>query len=119
MLKIDLLCAIKYLSDDRRAKKLPNLMDLGVFLRGSDLSRRKTFTHKYDLYGKYKSITNDEVKAMLDECAREHLASSNGGFSLTKEGIAMVKENKPEAFINPYIKSKGFTLNYLFEYHKV
>ena len=70
MIKIELLCAIKYLSDDRRAKRLPTLTDLGVFLRGSDLSRRKTFTHKYHLYGKYKSITNEEIKGMLDECIK-------------------------------------------------
>lgn len=105
MLKIDLLCAIKYLSEDRRAKKLPNLADLGMFLRGSDLSRRKVFTHKYDLYGKYNSIANEEIKEKLDECVMERLVAVKGGYSLTQEGLAIVKEEKPEAFLNPYIKA--------------
>lgn len=104
MIKIDLLCAIKYLSGDRRAKKPPSLMDLGVFLRGSDFSRRKTFTHKYDLYGKYKSITNEEIKEILEKCIKEHLVSLKVGYSLTQEGIAIVKKERPDAFINPYIK---------------
>lgn len=121
MIKIELLCAIKYLSDDRRAKRLPTLTDLGVFLRGSDLSRRKTFTHKYDLYGKYKSITNEEIKGMLDECIKEHLVLSKGGYLLTKEGIAIVTKEKPDALINPYIKvneavERGETYQYIGQY---
>jgi len=121
MIKLELLCAIKYLSDDRRAKRLPTLMDLGVFLRGSDLSRRKTFTHKYDLYGRYKSITNEEIKGMLDECINEHLVLSKGGYSLTKEGVAIVTKEKPDALINPYIKvneavERGEAYQYIGQY---
>lgn len=104
MFKVDLLCAIKYLSDDRRAKKLPDLKDLGVFFRGSDLAKKKMFTHKYDLYGKYRVITNAEIKETLDECIKEGIVSSKGGYSLTAEGIAILKKEKPDAFINPYVK---------------
>ena len=103
--KLDLLCAIKYLSDDRRAKALPALSDIGIFLRGSDLSRRKAFTHKYDLYGKYEVITNDEVKAYLDELVKEKLIISKGGYSLTKDGLEVITEQKPDALENPYVKA--------------
>lgn len=102
--KLDLLCTIKYLSDDRRAKALPTLSDIAIFLRGSDLSRRKAFTHKYDLYGKYETITNDEVKSYLDELVNEKLILDKGGFSLTKDGTAVIAENRPKALDNPYAK---------------
>lgn len=102
---LDLLCAIKYLSDDRRAKALPTLTDIAIFVRGSDLSRRKAFTHKYDLYGKYETITNDEVKSSLDELVSEQLVRSKGVYSLTKEGTAVIAEHRPEALDNPYIKA--------------
>jgi len=104
-IRIDLLCTIKYLSDDRRAKALPALSDIAIFLRGSDLSRRKAFTHKYDIYGKYAEIKNEEVKALLDELAKEKLVLSKGGYSLTKEGTAVIAEQKPEALENPYVKT--------------
>ena len=103
--KLDLLCAIKYLSDDRRAKALPSLSDIGIFLRGSDLSRRKAFTHKYDLYGKYDVITNEEVKEYLDELIKDKLIISKGGYYLTKEGVAVIADLKPEALENPYVKT--------------
>ena len=103
--KLDLLCAIKYLSEDRRAKAHPALSDIGIFLRGSDLSRRKAFTHKYDLYGKYEVLSNDEVKAYLDELEKEKLIISKGGYSLTKEVVAVIADLKPEALENPYIKA--------------
>ena len=104
-IRIDLLCTIKYLSDDRRAKALPALSDIAIFLRGSDLSRRKAFTHKYDIYGKYAEIKNEEVKALLDELAKEKLVLSKGGYSLTKEGTTVIAEQKPEALENPYVKT--------------
>ena len=104
-IRIDLLCTIKYLSDDRRAKALPALSDIAIFLRGSDLSRRKAFTHKYDIYGKYAEIKNEEVKALLDELAKEKLVLSKGGYSLTKEGTAVIAEQKPETLENPYVKT--------------
>jgi len=104
-IKLNVLCTIKYLSNDRRAKALPSLLDIAIFLRGSDLSRRKAFTHKYDLYGKYEVITNEEVKAYLDELVNEKLITSKGGYSLTKEGTAVIAEQKPEALENPYVKT--------------
>ena len=104
-IKLDLLCTIKYLSDDRRAKALPTLSDIAIFLRGSDLSRRKAFTHKYDLYGKYADITNEEVKKYLDELVIEKLIVANGSYSHTKEGKRIIAENRPEALENPYIKT--------------
>ena len=103
--KLDLMCAIKYLSEDRRAKTLPALSDIAIFLRGSDLSRRKAFTHKYDLYGKYEHITNDEVKEQLDILVKDKLATFKGGYSLTKEGLQVIAEHKPEALSNPYVKA--------------
>ena len=106
-IKLDLLCAIKYLSDDRRAKALPTLADIAIFLRGSDLSRKKAFTHKYDLYGKYVGITNEKVKFLLNELIIEKLIMSNGGYSLTEDGIAVIAEYKPEALDNPYIKANA------------
>lgn len=102
--ELDVLCAIKYLSDDRRAKALPTLSDIAIFLRGSDLSRRKAFTHKYDLYGKYEAITNDEVKSCLDALVSEKLVRLKGGYSLAKEGTAIIAKKRPEALDNPYIK---------------
>lgn len=104
-IKLDLLCSIKYLSEDRRAKSLPTLSDISIFLRGSDLSRRKAFTHKYDLYGKYVTITNDEVKSGLDALVSEELVRLKGGYSLTREGTAIIAEQKPEALENPYVKT--------------
>ena len=106
-IKLDLLCAIKYLSDDRRAKALPTLADIAIFLRGSDLSRKKAFTHKYDLYGKYVDITNEKVKSLLDELIIEKLVMSKGGYSLTEDGTAVIAEYKPEALDNPYIKANA------------
>lgn len=103
--KLDLLCTIKYLSDDRRAKSLPTLSDIAIFLRGSDLSRRKTYMHKYDLYAKYEVITNEEVKKYLDELQAEKLILSKGGYTLTKEGISIITQYKPEALENPYVKA--------------
>lgn len=104
-IKLDLLCAIRYLSEDRRAKALPTLSDIAIFLRGSDLSRRKAFTHKYAIYGKYETITNEEVKFHIDELVCEKLTLAKGGYSLTKEGTAIIAEYKPEALENPYIKA--------------
>lgn len=119
--KLDLLCAIKYLSDDRRAKALPILSDISIFLRGSDLSRRKAFTHKYDLYGKYETITNDEVKSILDALVNEKLVHAKGGYSLTKEGTMVIAENRPEALDNPYAKvneavERGEAYQYIGQY---
>lgn len=104
-IKLDLLCTIKYLSDDRRAKALPSTSDIAIFLRGSDISRRKAFTHKYDLHGKYETITNDEVKYHLDDLVNNKLILAKGGYSLTKCGTDVIAGSKPEAFKNPYIKS--------------
>lgn len=106
-IKLDLLCAIKYLSDDRRAKNAPRVTDLGIFLRGSDTSRKKAFTHKYDLHGKYKSITNEEIQMILDECVKERLVLQNNGYILSKEGVSVIEKEKPEALLNPYMKGNA------------
>ncbi len=102
--KTDLICAVYYLSSDRRSKRLPTLTDIAVFLRGSDLSRKKIYTHKYDVYGQYVCITNDEVKKGLDDCVGEKLVACKKGYSLTGPGIDFLKQKKPEALVNPYIK---------------
>ena len=50
-----------------------------------------------------------------------HLVLSKGGYVLTKEGIAIVTKEKPDALINPYIKvnevvERGETYQYIGQY---
>ncbi len=99
-LQLDILCVIKYLTDDRRSRVLPSSTNIGIFLRASDQSKSKAFMHKYDIYGKYHNITNDEISELLEDLANKKYISSNN--SLTEKGLGIIAEKRPNAMKNPY-----------------
>ncbi len=110
-LQLDVACTIKYLSDDRRSNEAPSLINIGLFLRGTALSRKKHFMKKYDTYGKYPSISNEEIRTIVEQLNNEGFISRIKGLALTKNGISFLVENKPSAFNNPYVLENGAVAN--------
>ncbi len=117
-LQIDILCTIKYLADDRRSKALPSLSNIGIFLRGSAQSLKKSFMKKYDTYGKYPSITNEEIESILEWLNKSRLISLSKGIVLTEDGTAVLAEKKPTALQNPYVLENEAVANGE-EYHYI
>jgi len=113
-----ILCSVYWLSTDRRAKSLPKVSDIGVFLRGTDLSRNKAFYHKYDLYAQYPDISNDEIENIVAALKKKKLVVYEAGYRLTKAGKDYLMSIKPDAFNNLYVnaQTRGTVDHYIGRY---
>ncbi len=101
-LQLDILCAIKYLTDDRRSKEPTSIDVLGIFFRASDKSKRKTFMHKYDIYGKYPDVLNREIDGIVGWLKTGGFLLKTDSLCLSKKGLDYIKTHRPLALKNPY-----------------
>lgn len=101
-----ILCAIKWLSEDRRAKSNPKVSDIGTFLRGSDVSRSKTFYHKYEFYARYPSLGNDDIEHIIEKLKKQKMVIGDVGYQLSKSGREHLMLVKPSAFENLYLNTQ-------------
>ena len=77
-LQEDIELAIRALTTDDESHFSGTIGNIGIFLRGSDQTDRKTFLHKYESYGKYPNITNGRIKRKVGEMVRKDLIIQKG-----------------------------------------